>query len=93
MINLSIKRVGGLTFVKVGRLTLSFSVAQAYQPIGANAETKAAKAQARKARQAARRHYAWLQGLHYGHWEAGLGRNREPSARTYFDDRNTMTEA
>jgi uncharacterized membrane-anchored protein YitT (DUF2179 family) len=33
--NFSFRKVGGLTFIKVARLTLSFSVAREFRPIGA----------------------------------------------------------
>lgn len=32
-INFSYRKVGGLTFVKLGRLTFSFSVSKAYSPL------------------------------------------------------------
>lgn len=34
--NITWRKVGGLWFVKVGRLTLSFSVARAYRPLRCN---------------------------------------------------------
>jgi len=35
--NFSTRRVGGLRFIKIGRLTLSYSLAKAYKPLkGAN---------------------------------------------------------
>ncbi len=36
-LNVSTRKVGGLRFVKVGRLTVSWSVSRAYRPIGAPA--------------------------------------------------------
>lgn len=33
MFNVSFRRVGGLRFLKVGRLTVSWSVARAYRPV------------------------------------------------------------
>lgn len=33
--NISARRVGGIRFLKVGRLTFAFSVSRAYRPIGA----------------------------------------------------------
>jgi hypothetical protein len=32
-LNLSYRRVGGLRFLKIGRLTLSWSIATAYKPL------------------------------------------------------------
>jgi hypothetical protein len=32
--NVSTRRVGGIRFLKIGRLTLAFAVARAYRPIG-----------------------------------------------------------
>jgi hypothetical protein len=34
VINFDTRRVGGVRFVKLGRLTLSFSVSRSYRPIG-----------------------------------------------------------
>lgn len=34
MLNVQARRIGGLTFIKIGRLNLSFSVSRAYRPIG-----------------------------------------------------------
>lgn len=35
-LNICYRKVGGLTFVKVGRLTVSFSVGQTYKPLKAS---------------------------------------------------------
>ena len=35
--NFSFKKVGGLRFIKIGRLTLSYSIAKSYRPIGVKA--------------------------------------------------------
>ena len=36
--NVSCRKVGGITFLKVGRFNVSFSVSRAYRPIGAKPE-------------------------------------------------------
>lgn len=36
--NVSSRKVGGIWFVKIGRLTFSFCVSRAYHPVGAAAE-------------------------------------------------------
>lgn len=33
MLNISYRRVGGLRFLKLGRLTFSFSISETYRPI------------------------------------------------------------
>lgn len=35
MLNISIRKVGGLTFVKVGRLCFSFCLTREYRPLAA----------------------------------------------------------
>lgn len=37
MLNISHRRVGGLRFIKLGRLTVSFSVSKAYKPLKGSA--------------------------------------------------------
>lgn len=37
-LNVTARRVGGITFLKLGRITLSFSVSRTYRPLGAKAE-------------------------------------------------------
>jgi len=34
MFNISYRKVGGLRFIKIGRLTIMFCVSQCYRPIG-----------------------------------------------------------
>lgn len=41
MFNISFRKVGGLTFVKVGRLTFSFSISREYRPFGAPVASRA----------------------------------------------------
>jgi hypothetical protein len=48
ILNLSARKVGGLTFIKLGRLTLSFSVSRRFKPL------KGAKAQPSPSRLASR---------------------------------------
>lgn len=65
--NIDYRRVGGMTFLKIGRLTLSWSISSEFKPLGADT---AAKAEARKAkREAARQRIAgkaWSWGYRAG---------------------------
>jgi hypothetical protein len=36
--NVSCRKVGGITFIKIGRFNVSWSVSRAYRPIGAKPE-------------------------------------------------------
>ena len=41
LLNIDFRRVGAISFLKVGRLTLSWSVSRAYAPIGSKRPTAA----------------------------------------------------
>lgn len=43
MFNISIRKVGGLTWLRIGRLTLAFNVAPAYRPLGSGERKAKAK--------------------------------------------------
>jgi hypothetical protein len=47
MFNCDFRRVGGLRFLKVGRLTVSWSVSAVYRPIGARVAVPVARPLAR----------------------------------------------
>lgn len=36
--NVSCRKVGGITFLKIGRFNVSFSISRAYRPIGAKVD-------------------------------------------------------
>jgi hypothetical protein len=61
--NVEARKVGGMTFLKLGRLTISFSVSPEYRPLGSNAAAKAARKEAAKARLSRRLHLTFIRGL------------------------------
>ena len=48
LFNISVTRVGGLTWVKVGRFTMAFAVSAEFRPIGAKREDEARKPKAKR---------------------------------------------
>ena len=65
-LNIDAAKVGGLTIIKIGRLTLCFAVSREFRPIGANAAAKAEARAARLERRKRREGTAWLRGYRAG---------------------------
>jgi hypothetical protein len=73
MFNISYRKVGGLSFIKIGRLSLSFSVAPEYRPIGSSAEARQAAKAARQARLQRKLGKAYEAGESFGLYLASRG--------------------
>ena len=48
LFNISVTRVGGLMWVKVGRFTMAFAISREFRPVGAKREDEARKPKARR---------------------------------------------
>jgi hypothetical protein len=77
MFNFSHRKVGGLTFIRLGRLTLSFSVGSSYRPLGANTEQRQAIIDARREAQHRREARAFAQGERVGRYYAAKSFRRQ----------------
>ena len=77
MFNFDFLQVGGMRFVRIGRLTISFSVSAAYQPFGANAAQRLAERQARAARTQRKVAKAFARGESFGRYLAAQAFRRQ----------------